>query len=87
MITCILRIDVALRCCAPRGLLALVAAGCLVFSSCNSWNWRGDGYPEETVHWGEGLRKAPSSDGGAGSTASAGLDERAVQIEHDLGVH
>jgi len=87
MITHILRIDVAVRFCAPRRLLALVAAGCLVFSSCNSWNWRGDGYPEETVHWGEGLRKPSSSESGAGSTASAGLDERAVQIEHDLGVN
>jgi hypothetical protein len=63
----------------------LLAAASLCAGGCARWNAlrdtvRGPGYTDETASWSKGLR--PSS---AGSSQTFGVDQRARDIESNLG--
>jgi hypothetical protein len=65
--------------------LPLALAICV--SGCARWNAlrdqvRGKGYSDETADWSKGLRTPSSS---SGSSQLFGVDERARQIEANLG--
>ena len=68
----------------------LVVALCICAAGCTQWTtrWnalrdrvRGHGYTDETANWTQNVRTPTDS------TPMAGVDERARQIERNLGVH
>ncbi len=63
---------------ARRWLLAALLS-CLALPACARWNWRGDGFHDDGVNDAAKLRKATGGQ-------KAGLDNRAREIENDLGV-
>ena len=70
-------------CCFLVGVLSLCAAGCTQWTK--RWSdlrdsVRGKGYTDNTVGWTQNVRTPTAS------TPMAGVDERARQIERNLGV-
>ncbi len=59
-----------------------LACALLAGTGCHKWNWRGQGFGDRQKGWTDKLRGGPSS----GSALGSGLDERAREIEHNLGV-
>ncbi len=60
----------------------LAAASCvgLLGAGCQRWNWRGDGFGDNSGRFAEKLR--PPAD----ERGFSGLDSRAREVERDLGV-
>jgi hypothetical protein len=72
------------RCCLVVAALSLCAPGCTQWTQ--RWNSlrdtvRGKGYTDDSAQWTKNVR-TPSD-----STPMAGVDERAREIERNLGVH
>ena len=65
-----------------RGVCSMIAAT-MIFATtvgCAGWNWRGQGFGDNSAGWAAKLR--PPADAGRFS----GLDARAQEIERNLGV-
>ena len=58
--------------------VVVVAPGCC--RCCQRWNWRGDGFGDQSGAWAQKMR--PPAD----SKNFSGLDTRSREIEQDLGV-
>jgi hypothetical protein len=66
-----------------RWIVALgLTCGLLAAPGCRQWNWRGTGFGDRRKGWADKFRAGAPSD----STLGSGLDERAREIEHNLGV-
>ena len=64
-----------------RPWLAMLAIALVVApAGCRRWNWRGDGFGDDTGNFAQKLR--PPAD----EARFSGLDERSREIERDLGV-
>jgi hypothetical protein len=61
-----------------RWPLAIIVVLGLSLPGCCRWNWRGNGYHDASAHWAENLRPTTTK-------GQAGLDQRAVDIERNLG--
>lgn len=59
-----------------------LACGLLAAPGCQKWNWRGQGFGDRQKGWANKFRAGSSPD----TTMGSGLDERAREIEHNLGV-
>ena len=70
------RIDSVIKSCQ---LLPIVAVWLALCAGCTKWNLHGDGFGNETAHWGEKLRPVTKGQ-------STGFDTRAKEIEANLGV-
>jgi hypothetical protein len=60
--------------------LVVATSVCLLSAGCQRWNWRGDGFGDNTGRFAEKLR--PPAD----ERGFSGLDSRAREVERDLGV-
>jgi len=59
-----------------------LACGLLAAPGCRQWNWRGTGFGDRQKGWADKFRDGAAAESALGS----GLDERAREIEHNLGV-
>jgi hypothetical protein len=50
-------------------------------AGCARWNWRGEGFGDNSGRWAQKMR--PPAD----EKQFSGLDSRAREVERDLGVH
>jgi hypothetical protein len=58
----------------------IVAVALFAVVGCAPWNWRGEGFGDDTGSWAQRMRP-PADD-----KQFSGLDARAQQIERNLGV-
>ena len=66
---------------ALRLPLVLVAVALvLAAGGCRRWNWRGEGFGDDSGQWAQKLR--PPAD----ESRFSGIDTRSREIERDLGV-
>jgi hypothetical protein len=73
----------AIRSFARWACLVVLTAEPLLLTGCRQWNWRGPGFGDrQKTGWADKLR----SDTPSTSTMGSGLDERAREIERNLGV-
>ncbi len=64
-----------------RAWLALATTAlALTASGCRRWNWRGEGFGDESGQWAQKMR--PPAD----ESRFSGIDARSREIERDLGV-
>lgn len=71
------------RCTQVVGL-ATLATTLLIAPGCKrwNWNWRGQGYGDASREWGDTTKMRPPAD----PSKFSGFDERARDIERNLGV-